>query len=199
MKKLLIRTIPVLIFCTALAANWLALIPGSTLNAFAMPPGFGNSKMVLPDFRQDHNPGFCANSDDFPTAVKVTPKGGEKGGVHYRILTINNGNNGQRCDHLQWDIHSAVPQAAMKPCKFLLHLPGVDSKAGIGIKFTDFEGTVINNKTYTQQSPNDLLVKGLRGAHIVRADFSGDAKGTPIDIGTVLFVDCDPADTSPAA
>jgi hypothetical protein len=191
MKKLQFRVIRVLIFCL-LAANWLALLPGST-TVFAMggrPGGLPNSQIVdPPTFKQDSGNGCQKSPSDFDTTPRTDPKF-MNGKAHYRVLTINQG--GGKCDHLSWDIHKTVPKAAMTSCLFFMHLSDIDSNAGINLKFLDKGGHQIVEQS--QGAPGPFRAK-VKGVHTVQADFGvGVDPGTKVDIG-ILFVDCDSNDS----
>ena len=192
MKKLQSRVIRVLIFCTLLAANWLALLPGST-TVFAMggrPGGLPNSQIVdPPTFKLDTAKGCVGGDGDF-NSTPLTDPTFMNGKAHYRVLTINQG--GGKCDHLSWDIHKTEPKAAMTSCLFFMHLATFNSSPGITLQFLDNGGHQIVPEKH-QAAPGPLRQKA-QGVHTVQANFIGLDSGTKVDIG-ILFVDCDSNDS----
>ena len=194
MKKLWSRVIRVLIFCTLLAANWLALLPGST-TVFAKPAdrrpgGLAHSQVIDPPiFKQDTGNGCDNSSKDFDPTSRTDP-GFHNGMAHYHVLTIND--DGPQCDHLSWDVHATVPQAAMNTCRFFMQLAGIDSNTGLGFKFLDNNNNVITTLQDLAAPPVDEFTD-VKGVHVVQADLSRYDAETQIDVGT-LFVDCNSAD-----
>ncbi len=194
MKKSRTRVIRVLIFCTLLAANWLVLLPGST-TVFAKPAGrpdgLPHSQVIDPPiFTQDQDPENGCNvlSKDFDTTAQTDPSF-MNGKAHYHVLTINDG--GSKCDHLSWNIHKTVPQAAMNTCRFFMQFAGIDSPNGLRFKLRDKWNNLIKESEDPSVPGNGVI--DVKGVHVVEADLNGIEAGTTIDVGT-LFVDCDSND-----
>ena len=133
-----------LTFCAILGATWLTVTAGVTLSAYAKssnyqsqkgtPFQFSHAVIVQPTFHQVRTSGCSNTSNDFPSNSLPRPNFPNE---HYRVLTINSGSRGQKCDQLSWNVLLGVPAAPTSSCVFILYNAGVDPTHSGTLRFFD--------------------------------------------------------------